>query len=88
MATIDQALAAKEKFKANFWKNNPEKYNVISIGVDEIIEHTENAEVITETFFVKAFLFEIDDVINLPDNIDGIEIRYLPVVEIEKDKDL
>lgn len=89
MSTYEEAFAAKEKFKEDFWKKSPEKYNVVSIGIDVI--YTITGDEITdevETYFVKAFLFDYNDVatLELPKSIDNVEIRYIQVIPLMDEK--
>jgi hypothetical protein len=93
MATLEQAVAAKEKFKAEYWSKNQDKYNAITIGVDIGYDETAITEdefdaglfetniCITQEYCVKAFLFDIENAFELPILIDGVEIRYFDVME-------
>lgn len=83
MATYEAAFAAKEKLKEQFWSKNPEKFNVISIGIDEMIDE-ETDEVIIEEYFVSAYLWDISDATEFPVDIDGVEVKYHPVIEKEE----
>lgn len=96
MASLEEAIAAKDKFKEQFWKNSPEKYNVIGISsnLGEILanisdlsqDESEEEIVIVEDYFVVAYLFDINDAIGLPPTIDGIDIKYFPVIEKDEEK--
>lgn len=84
MHTYEEALAAKKKFKEEYWAKNPERYNIIAIDADmeyNLDIETDEAELIMEDFCVKAYLFDMLDVKDLPAFIDGVEIRYLPVMK-------
>lgn len=90
MATYDQALVAKDKFKELYWKKSPDRFNVIGIGIESFftidindIDLNEfNETDIVDHCYVKAYLFDIDDIValELPDKIDDVEVRYIPVV--------
>jgi hypothetical protein len=78
MATIEQAVAAKEIFKNNFWKLNPDIFNIITINEQYVLD--ENDDIIGEDFNIKIYLFDINNGKDFPSDIDGVEIVYLPVV--------
>lgn len=93
MASLDEAVAAKDKFKEQFWKKSPEKYNVIGISsnLGEIFMNVDLSEddediVIVEDYFVVAYLFDVNDIVDLPATIDGVEIKYLPVIKKDEEK--
>lgn len=83
MATEEQALAAKEKFKEEFWKKDPNKYNIIGIGV-EVTFDEEGDDVLDELYFVRVYLFNVKDAEGFPATIDEVEIKYLPVINEPK----
>lgn len=85
MSTYEEAIAAKEKFKEEYWKKAPSKYNAIAIGIDilfTLVEEEITNEV--EDYFVKAYLFDLNDKEGLPPTIDGVEIKYISVIEKEE----
>lgn len=79
MATLEAAKAAKEIFKQKYWSKNPDIFNIISINEIYILD--ENEDITAEEFDIKVYLFDVNDAKDLPNEIDGVEIRYLPVVE-------
>lgn len=79
MATYDQAVAAKDSFKENYWSKSSNLYNIISVGLDMIIdENTE--EILVEEYYVQAFLFDLSDADGLPYTILDVPIRYRAVM--------
>jgi hypothetical protein len=93
MTTYEEAISAKDKFKAEYWSKNPEQYNVVMIGVDIMYDETNFNSVfadkdeecpdiiLDQQYYVKVFLFDMANAEELPNSIDEVEIRYLPVME-------
>lgn len=90
MATYEETMSAKEKFKAEYWSKNQDQYNAILIGADivwdaALIEQSEEPDFelfdAVQDYHIKAFLFDIEDAFGLPTMIDGVEIRYFGVME-------
>lgn len=92
---VEKALTAKDKFKELYWKKNREQFNVIGIG-EEYIFNILSAETdpdmfeisetdVVEVFFVKVYLFDINDVValNLPSSIDDVDVRYFSVKDFQ-----
>lgn len=70
------AVAAKNQFREEVWKKQQDKFNVIGIGINITMDETTGA--INEEFFIKAYLFDINDAIDFPKSINGIEVKYIP----------
>lgn len=86
MSTYDEAQAAKEKYKDLYWKKNPEKFNIISIETNVLlVDETDEASdlEIEDNFFIMAYLFDMTDIktLELPQSMDGVFIKYAPVIE-------
>jgi hypothetical protein len=77
MATKVEAKRARKKFKKEFWAKNQEKYNILGIDFQELVDEKDEP---IEDWFVVAYLFDIKDADGLPNEIDGVEIEYLPVI--------
>lgn len=82
MSTLEEALAAKEKFKEQFWKNSSDKINLIALADHDVYDEI-SGDVIDTFFSVKVFFFNMEDAAGLPNNIDGVQFHYLPVMEPE-----
>ena len=79
MITFEQAEAAKNKFKEFYWKQDKDKFNVLTIGQYIQIEEVEGEEfldIIDGDYYVKVFLFDLNDAEELPVEIDGVEVKY------------
>jgi hypothetical protein len=77
--TFEQAEAAKDKFKQEYWQQDKDKFNVLAI--EQYIELKEidggdDIEIIDGDYYVKVFLFDLDDAKELPKEIDGVEVKY------------
>ena len=79
MATKIEALAARDKFKEEFWTKDPENYNLIMISGSFVYDE-ETDDLISEDYNVLAYMFDLKDVENMPKTIDDVKIEYLPVI--------
>jgi len=93
MSSYEEASAAKEKFKELYWKKSPDRFNIIGVGTESffsiVMDETDQLDdlEISETdivdhFYVRVYLFDINDIValELPNSIDNVEIRYIPVI--------
>jgi len=82
MINREQVEEVRNKFKATFWRPTKEKFNAIIIDqhihVNEVDELMVDAEIVEGDFFLKVFLFDMKDAEQLPTEIDGVEIKYVP----------
>lgn len=83
MNALKKAKTARGKFKKEFWEQNKDNINLITIG-EEYIED-ENGDESLEDYCIKVYLFDVTKATDFPPKINDINIMYLPVIEI-KDK--
>lgn len=70
------AQKAKTKFKKAYWEDNKEKFNIIGI-----CKYNESND---DGYYIIAYIFDMKDAENLPKDIDGVEVKYIPVFEETK----
>lgn len=87
MITLEQVEEVKNKFKELYWKKDKEKFNAVLIDQHIFVKESEemaddglpiDEEVVEGDFFLKVFLFDMKDAERLPQEIDGVEIMYVP----------
>lgn len=75
MANYEEAIAAKKKFKTEYWKKSKDIFNIIMI--EALLDYDEEKdELMSEDYKIKVYLFDITDAEKLPKNIEGVEIVY------------
>lgn len=75
MATYEEAVSAKDKFKNEFWIKDPNIYNIIAIEEDLIYDLITET-VIDEIYYIKVYLFDMANAEGLPKILDGVDIEY------------